>query len=72
VTRAIFTATELRAKILALLAERGPISGRDIRRALGGRPPRVIAAMHMLEAAGEIQRSGSGRTTRWSLVERER
>lgn len=51
---------ELRERVLAVVRERGPVSGNAVARALRRRREDVSAALGVLEAAGQVRGTRSG------------
>jgi ribosomal protein S19E (S16A) len=59
------TGRERYALVLRAVQEDGPISGREVRRRLGGAPGLIVRALTALEREGLVAREGSGRMTTW-------
>jgi|SRR5215204_529134 len=54
------SATELRDHVLAVVREHGPTSGNRVTETIGKRKTDVLEALRALEAAGKVERTGSG------------
>lgn len=61
----------LHGRVLALIREEGPVSGRAVRARLGGAPQPIVRALHALEREGLVRREGSGRMTLWRAASPE-